>query len=59
MDNLFNKKLAEQARKRRTMFYRLHINKKLSATELAKRYGMSRQCMSLMLNRAKAENADT
>jgi len=52
MDNAFNKKLAEKARKRRAMYYRLHINKGLSAAELGRRYGVSRQRMSLMLSKA-------
>ena len=51
----YNEKLAEQARKRRAMYYRLHINKGLTATELARRYGVSHQCMSLMLRRAKRD----
>ena len=51
----FNAQLAEKARKRRAMFLRLHINKNLSATELARRYGMTHQCMSKMLRRAKED----
>jgi len=51
----YNAKLAEQARKRRAMYYRLHINKGLTATALAKQYGVTHQCMSKMLRRAKED----
>lgn len=49
----YNARVAERARKRRAMFYRLHISKRLSAAELARQYGMTRACMSVMLRRAK------
>lgn len=55
MTNFYNKKLAEQGRARRAMFYRLHITKKLTATNLARRYGVSPQRMSAILRQAKKE----
>jgi|ERR1022692_2090966 IS30 family transposase len=56
----FNAQLAEKARKRRAMFLRLHLKdkKKNSATELAKKYGMTHQCMSQMLRRAKQDQVE-
>ena len=50
-----NAKVAEQARKRRAMYYHLHISKGYSAIELAKKYGVTRQCMGVMLKRAKED----
>ena len=57
MLNSHNKKLAEQGRKRRAMYYRLHTRKKnpLTGVELAKRFGTSHQRMSFMLRQAKQE----
>jgi DNA-binding transcriptional regulator LsrR (DeoR family) len=55
MTNPYNKKKAEEARLRRAMFYRLHINKGLNSTELARRYGISRQRMDDLLKQAKIE----
>ena len=50
-----NAKVAEQARKRRAMYYRLHTTKGLSVSDLARRYGVTRQCMSVMIRRAKED----
>ena len=50
-----NAKVAEKARKRRAMYYRLHITNGLSVSDLARRYKVSRQCMSVMLRRAKED----
>lgn len=57
MMNQHNKKLAEQARKRRAMFYRLHTRKKspLSGVALAKLYRVSKQRMQFMLRLAESE----
>ena len=55
MTNFYNKKLAEQGHTRRAMLYHLHITKKLTATNLARRYGISPQRMSAILRRAKKE----
>ena len=55
MTNFYNKKMLEQGRARRAKFYRLHVTKKLSATELALRFGISKQRMSFMLRQAKKE----
>lgn len=52
-----NAKVAEQARKRRAIYYRLHINKRLTVSDLARRYGVTRQCMSIILRRAKEDIA--
>ena len=51
----YNAKIAEQARKRRAMFYRMHLKQGLTATELARRYGVTHQCMSAMLRKAKKD----
>lgn len=50
-----NAKVADVARKRRAMYYRLHINKGLTVSDLARRFGVTRQCMSVMLRRAKED----
>lgn len=59
MENKFNIKLAEQARKRRAMFYRLHTGtdkrKGKSCADLAKKFGVTRQCMSRHLILAKKD----
>ena len=39
----YNAKVAERARKRRAMFYKLHISKKMTARELARKYGIDRK----------------
>jgi hypothetical protein len=57
MLNSHNKKLAEQGRKRRAMYYRLwnkgdKSNKGLSSSDLARRYRVSRARMSILLTQA-------
>lgn len=56
MDNAFNKKLAEQARKRRAMYFRLHLQGRTCA-DLARRFKMTRQRMSELLIRAAKDVA--
>ena len=59
MLNSYNKKLAEQGRKRRAMYYRLHIGSKnipgLSCSDLARRFRVSRARMSQLLMQAREE----
>lgn len=57
--NPHNEKLAAQGRKRRAKYLRLNTmgKKPLTATELAKRFGVSHQRMSYMLRRAVVEAA--
>jgi hypothetical protein len=63
MDNEFNKKLSQQARKRRAMYYRMHL-KGITCSDLARRYKITRQRMSALLiqaakdvnNRSEHEN---
>ena len=54
--NSHNKKLAEIGRKRRAMYYKLHL-KGLSCSELARRFVMSRARMSQILIQAAKEVA--
>lgn len=55
--NSHNEKLAAQGRKRRAKYLRLNTTGKnpLTATELAKQFGISHQRMSYMLRRAILE----
>ncbi len=55
MINFHNKRMAELARKRRAMYYRLHIKNEITATDLARRFGISHQRMSFMLRQAAEE----
>ena len=52
----YNREQAEQAKKRRAMFYRLHINKKLSVKDLAKRFKVSYERMRVQIRQAEAES---
>jgi len=56
MENGYNKKLAEQAKKRRARFYAQHVNGK-SCVELAKKNSISHQRMSILLKLAEQEQA--
>lgn len=47
-NNKFNRQLADAAKRRRGMYYRLHL-KGMTVSGLARKYGVSRQRMSVML----------
>ena len=53
--NSHNKKLAEQGRKRRAMYLKLHRSG-LSNSDLARRFQISRARMSQLLLRAELED---
>jgi predicted DNA-binding protein YlxM (UPF0122 family) len=55
MTNKSNITLAELSRKRRAMYYKLHILKDISCADLARKYGVSRQRMSILLKLAKED----
>lgn len=55
MTNAHNKKLAEIGRKRRAMFLRIYQRGGITHEQLARKYGVSRQCMSVMIKRAKED----
>ena len=56
MTNSYNAKQAELARKRRAMYYRLHTQKNITGSALARRFGISHQRMNFLLRLAKGEN---
>jgi len=50
----YQERISEMARKRRMRFYQQHLKGK-TATELAEKAGVTHQCMSYMIRRAKDE----
>ena len=55
MTNSYNKKQAEIARRRRKMYYRIYLKGDHTQEQLARRFKISQQRMSIMLRQAKAE----
>lgn len=54
MENTYNKKEAEKARKRRAMFYRLYV-KGSAIKDLARRYKMTYERMRQHIRKAEKE----
>ena len=51
----FNKKLAEQARKKRAMFYKIHIDKNISIADLARKYKYTYERMRQFIRKAEED----